>query len=106
MSTLQNHFAPRVSPCLGSPFDARHVREATLAEKLRGPQGAETALADHENRTIAGNLIEPGGKIGLRQIEGARNVSAGKLFRLAHVDDNGIRWPSSQFIQGHFAHLR
>src|SRR4029077_9065854 len=84
-SALRNQLAPRGPPCFGSPLDARYVREATLAEKLGGPQGAETALADHENRTIAWNLIEPGGKIGLGQIDGARNVSVGKLFRLAHV---------------------
>ena len=93
MTALQNHFAARGAPCFGSPFDARDVREATLAEKLRGPQGAKTALADHKNWAIVGNLVEPGGEIGLRQIDGARNVSTGKLFGLADVKDGGIRRP-------------
>src|SRR5260370_18400723 len=31
MSALQNHFAARGAPCLGSPFNANHVREALLS---------------------------------------------------------------------------
>src|SRR5262249_29991736 len=90
MSALSNQFAPRGAPSLGSPFDASHVRDATLAEELSGPERTEAALANHEDRTIAGNLIEPGREIGLRQIDGTRNVPTRKLFRLAHVDDGCI----------------
>jgi hypothetical protein len=58
---------------------------------LRRPERAEAALADHEHRAVAGHLVEPGGQIGLGPIDGAGDVAVGKLFRLAHVDDNGNR---------------
>src|SRR5262245_18601860 len=103
---LPNQFAARGAPGFGSSFDARHVRDATLAEKLRCPERTEAALANHEYRTIARNLMEPGGEIGLRQIDGARNMPADKLFRLADIEDVHIRWPRSQLIQIHFAHRR
>src|SRR5215813_10415142 len=105
-SALPNQFAARGAPGLGSSFNASHVRDPTLAEKLSCPQRTEAALANHEDRTIAGNLIEPGGKIGLGQIDGTRHVPVDKLFRLAHVYDSRIRWPRSQLIKVQFAHLR
>ena len=77
-----------------------------MAGELRGPQRTETTVANYEHRAITENLFEPGGKISLGQIDGAGNVSVGKLFWLAHVYVDRIRWPSAHVIQGHFAHLR
>src|SRR5262249_17749382 len=105
-SALLNQFAACGAPSRGPSFDACHARDPTLAEKLGCPQRTEAALANHEYWTIAGDLIKPRGQISLGQIDSARDVPVGKLFRLAHINDNRNRWPRSQLIKIHFAHLR
>src|SRR5689334_18732103 len=93
-----DQLAPRAPPGLGPPLDACHLRVANLSEKLSRPQRTEAPLADHVDGTVARQLLEPGGKIGLGQVDGPRNVPMDELLRFAHVDENRLRWAGLQLF--------